>query len=277
MPRSSTRARACQARLALVIASLACTCAVHAQSSDTLLRSAIDAAERGDAVTLSPQHPAYGWVEYAGLRRHIDTLPVAQGQAFLARYNAQAVAGLFRETWLAALAKRQDWTAFRAAWSPSIESSALRCAELDARQRSGATDARWTQDALALWRASGGKPLPAECDAPFETPAARSALTPALRWERIDKAAGDWQPAVMRHAARGLPADELALANDYAAFFDAVNDRALHWPKTPRSRLIASQGLARLAKSTPIAAEQQLPKFAGALGFSDAERGRVLY
>src|SRR3546814_14271762 len=81
----------------------------------------------------------------------------------------------------------------------------------------------------------------------------------------------------MRAAARGLPADQFALANDYAAFFDAVHDRALQWPKTPRSRLIASHGLARLAKSTPAAAEKALPRFAQALGFTEEDRGRGLY
>lgn len=246
-------------------------------AQDEQARIAIAAAEIGlPAVPLPANHPLQGWLEYAGLRRNIDTLPVAQAQAFLARHDGQPVAGLFREDWLAALAKRGDWTAFRAAWSPAIESTALRCAELDARERTGAADARWVQDAQAIWRGNG-KSLPKECDTPFTALAARGGLAPALRWERIDKAAAEWQPAVMRGAARGLPADELALANDYAAFFDAVHTRALGWPKTPRSRLMASHGLARLAKSVPLAAETQLPKYADALGFTEEDRGRVLY
>src|SRR3546814_18969550 len=81
----------------------------------------------------------------------------------------------------------------------------------------------------------------------------------------------------MRAAARGLPADQFALANDYAAFFGAVHDRPLQWPKTPRSRLIASHGLARLAQSTPAAADNALPRFAQALGFTEQDRSRVLY
>src|SRR3546814_6847700 len=36
-------------------------------------------------------------------------------------------------------------------------------------------------------------------------------------------------------------------------------------------------GLARLAKSTPAAAENALPRFAQALGFTEEDRGRVLY
>jgi len=267
-------------RIVLAVASLACACGVQAQSSDAALRAAIQAAELGDAVTLSSQHPLYGWVEYASLRRNIDTLSNAQGQSFLSRYHGQPVAEAFREVWLAALSRRQDWPAFRAAWKPSPDNNlgkdyTLRCADLNARQATGAADATWTSDAQALWRT--GKALPDVCDAPFAILASQGGLPPALRWERIEKAAAEWQPAVMRSAARGLPADEFALANDYAAFLEAVHERALTWPKTPRSRLIASQGLARLAKSLPMSVDTQLPKYANALGFSEADRGRVLY
>ena len=249
-------------------------------SSPTPISAAITAAEGGqfDASQFPgiAGDPLYGWLEYAGLRRDIDTLSNTQAQAFLARYRGQAVAEAFRELWLAALSRREDWPAFRAAWSPAIKGAALRCAELNARQATGNSDAQWTSDAQAIWRSSG-KPLPSECDAPFAVLAAKGGLPPALRWERIDLAAGEWNAAEMRDAARGLPADELALANDYASFMDAVNERALGWPKTQRSRWIASQALARLGKSVPATAELQLPKYAQALGFSDAERGRVLY
>jgi soluble lytic murein transglycosylase len=262
---------------------LAFVSTARAQSADPQreqVRAALQAAERGqlDAATSATlaKHPLYGWIEYASLKRDIDTLPVAQGQAFLSRYRGQAVAEAFRELWLAALSRRQDWPSFRAAWSDSIKDNALRCAELDARQATGAADAKWITDAQAMWR-STGKPLPSSCDSPFAILAAKGGLSPALRWERIEKAAAEWQPGVMRAAARGLPTDELALANDYAAFLEAVHERALTWPKTPRSRFIASQGLARLGKSVPLAAEAQLDKYANALGFTEEDRGRVLY
>ena len=256
---------------------------VLAQTADpqrAQVRAAIEAAERGDfdaaQYAVLARHPLYGWIEYAALRRDIDTLSNAQAQAFLARYRGQAVTEAFREIWLAALSRRQDWPAFRAAWSASIDSETLRCAELDARQATGTDDAQWVGDAQALWR-STGKPLPSTCDAPFALLAAKGGLPPTLRWERIEKAAAEWQPAVMRSAARGLPSDDFALANDYAAFFEAVHERALRWPKTERSRRIASHGLARLAKSVPMAAEAQLEKYANALGFTAEDRNRVLY
>jgi soluble lytic murein transglycosylase len=90
---------------------------------------------------------------------------------------------------------------FRSAWSFSVKNTALRCAELNARQALGVTDAAWTADAQALWRSSG-KSLPDQCDAPMAILASKGGLEPALRWERIEKAAAEGQPAVMRAAAR---------------------------------------------------------------------------
>src|SRR5690606_17189414 len=198
----------------------------QAQSADAPLRDAIAAAERGQPSQLQG-HPAQAWVEFAALRRNVDTLATAQAQGFLSRHQGKPVAEAFREAWLRALIKRQDWAGYRAAWSPSIKSVALRCAELDARQRTGAADAQWRSDAQAIWRSSG-KSLPGECDAPFAALAAGGGLGDELRWERIELAASEWEPGVMRAAARGLPADQLALANDYAAFVDAPHERALN-------------------------------------------------
>jgi Soluble lytic murein transglycosylase and related regulatory proteins (some contain LysM/invasin domains) len=245
------------------------------RDDDAALRAALEAAERGQPVELK-DHPAQAWVEYAALRRNLDTLPQAQARAFLERNAGTAVAAAFREAWLRALARRRDWAGFRAAWSPEVTATDLRCSELEARLRAGAADAQWVRDVQAMWRSSG-RSLPNECDAPFAALAERGGLTDELRWERIELAAAEWQPGVMRAAARGLPAQQRALAEDYAAFLDRPHDRALAWPKTARSRLVASHGLAKHAKDDPLSAEALLPKFAGALGFTGEDRGRVLY
>ena len=251
----------------------------QAQTDPTTLaraRTAITAAEAGTPPPPVAGDPLAGWTEYAALRPRLATLSDDEGLDFLRRHRGQAVGEVFREGWLAALAGREDWPTFRAAWSPEVRDVALRCHDLNARQALGQVDEAWTKEAQGLWR-SAAKSLPGACDAPMAILASRGGLTPALRWERIDKAAAEWQTGVMRSAARGLPADEFALANDYAAFIDAVHDRALTWPRTPRSRAMASHGLARLAKSLPSSVDTTLPKFADALGLSEAERGRALY
>ena len=254
----------------------------EAQSLDAQrpqIRAALQAAESGGS-TVSPsaalsRHPLYGWVEFAALRRDPDAISTAQAQAFLKRYEGQAVAESFRALWLPALARRQDWPTFLSAWKPS-SSTALQCAELNARQATGRTDAQWTQQAQDIWR-KGAKSLPDGCEPVFALLSSQGGLTPALRWERIDAAATERQTSVMRSAARGLPADEATLANDYAAFIDGVHPRALNWPKTERSRRMAAHGLARLAEKDPDAAERQLSQYADALGMTETDRGQVLY
>jgi soluble lytic murein transglycosylase len=255
---------------------------VQAQNLDAKrpqIRAALEAAERGQFNAAQypglNTHPLYGWVELADLKRNIDTLSTAQAQSFLKRYDGQAVADSLRSAWLPALARRQDWPTFLDAWKPT-SNVALQCAELNARQAMGKADAKWIADAQAMWRSSG-KSLPDGCDPVFAVLDSKGALSPALRWERIDLAVAEQQAAVIRNIARGLPAADAALANDYAAFLDSVHPRALNWPKTERSRNVAMQGLMRLAKSAPAAAELQLPQYANALGMDERQRGKVLY
>jgi soluble lytic murein transglycosylase len=266
---------------AIAIAPVPAFAAERAQSPQLAQAArAIEAAERGEldvaqAAALAA-NPLQGWIEYAALKRRLDVLPVAEADAFLARHRGEAVAGAFRADWLAALARRKDWSAYRAAWSPAIESTALRCYELQARLQTGAADARWTSDAQAVWTGSG-KSLPDSCDPVFAALQERAGLTPALRWQRFDKAVAEGNVPVMRVAAKGLPGEQQALAEGYAAFMDAPSDAALQWPKTDRSRQVASLGLAKLAKDDPDRAEALLPGIATALGFTEADRGRVLY
>ncbi len=81
----------------------------------------------------------------------------------------------------------------------------------------------------------------------------------------------------MRAIAKGLAGDDAALASRYAAYVDAPDESATQWPKTPRSRLVASAALAKLAKSSPDRAETLLRGIADAMDLDDAQRGVVLY
>ena len=100
-------------------------------------RAALDAAERGAAdVPLPPGHPLAAWVEYARLRKGLDTLSGDAAQNFLNRYRGQAAAETFRDQWLTVLAKREDWPGFRAAWSASPYTIPARAASTTTRSRS---------------------------------------------------------------------------------------------------------------------------------------------
>lgn len=254
-----------------------CIATAQPQPDDDAAKRALANAEIGlPAVPLRADHPLAGWVEYATLRRGIASVTTAQAQAFLQRQGDTPAGALFREAWIAELAKRQDWAGVAAAWTPAVKSTALRCNALDARARTGTTDAAWTKDVQQLWR-EASKTLPDACNPVFDALARNGGLDDALRWQRFDAAAAEQQTSAMRAAARGLPATDAAIAADYAAFIDAPHARASNWPKTDRSRLVASVGLAKLAKADPAAAESRLPALAQALAFTEADRGRVLY
>lgn len=246
---------------------------------DSALRAAFDAADRSklDDLALAGfrSQPLSGWLEYAALRRRLDALPIERGNAFLAAHLGEPVAEAFRNEWLAALAKRNAWSAFLAQWNPAINDAMLRCLRLQALMAVNRTDAAWTLEAQSIWRSSG-KSLPSQCDPPFAILTAQGGLTDALRWERFDLATNAAQTGVMRAIARGLPAAEAAQATAWAAYIDAPGAAVASWPKTARSRLVAAAALEKFARKNPGGAEALLPSIASTLQFTDADRGRVL-
>ncbi|HHW4678254.1 MAG TPA: transglycosylase SLT domain-containing protein [Xylella sp.] len=268
-------------RFATVLALGIAGCA-RAQNGDQQLqavRDAIIAAENGrldpsQEAALS-RHPLYGWIEYANLRHNIDTVSNTQAQNFLSRYADQAVGQAFRSAWLPVVVRRKDWATLLENWKPTHTIS-LRCAQLEARHRLGKADAQWTKEVQALWR-DAGKPLPDACNSVFDLLSAQGGLDNALRWARIEAAADAQQPEVMRATARGLPATDQTLANDYAAFVEAPHRPAVNWPKTERSQRIIIDGLSRLARNDPSAVERSLPTYANALDLNEAQRNQVLY
>ncbi len=256
--------------------------AVDADQNNTgqlgLVRNALIQADAGQLDPASLRRvatdPLVPWIEYASLRRKLTTTDPGDVRGFLDRYNGQVAANLLREAWLQELARRNDWKNFRAFYVASAN-SALRCADLVARLDTGEPDAAWFDDALALWQS--GDALPANCDSAFALLAARGKLTPELRWKRIDAAAEGGNTGVMRQAARGLPPEQAAQANAYAAFIESPNDAAVTWPKTGRSQHIVAIGLSRSARRDPDAANARLARLAPALQLGETDRGRVLY
>ena len=248
-----------------------------------LVREALTQAEAGRLDAASARSladdPLAPWIEYATLHRTLTTATTGEVRGFLDRYAGQVAATLLREAWLQELARRRDWKNFRASYVAG-SNVALRCANLIARLDAGEPDADgraagWFDDALTLWKT--GDALSADCDTAFALLDTRGKLTQELRWKRIDAAAEDADTGVMRNAARGLPLDQAAQANAYAAFIESPNDSALAWPKTARSRHIAAIGLTRIAKRDPGAVEARLARLSTALQMGETDRGRVLY
>jgi soluble lytic murein transglycosylase len=251
-----------------------------AAASRNELRSALDAAERGqwsaDDAARYARHPLSPWLEASALRADLDQAQPATVQAVLDRLGSPAATRWLREAWLKELLQRRDWPAFGRAYQGS-DDALLRCADLEARRQGGRDRSEdWTADARALWLS--GDPLPDLCDASFAALAARGQLDEGLRWQRIDLAATQGQSGLIRHIGKGLSPSDAALAQSYAAYLEAPGEAIPPtWPNTVRSRDIASAALARLGKRDPDRVERLLPLVAERLGFDERQRGRVLY
>jgi len=243
------------------------------------IEQALSEASRGGPGGLPgglADHPLARWVAFAGLSRDLERSDESQVVGFIARHRDEAVGAEMRRLWLASRSRRNDHAGFLRAWDDSITDKALRCAWLEARHHLDQVDADWTREAQSIWLSSG-RSLPDACDPVFDALGARGGLPDELRWQRLDMAAEKWEPGVMRSVARGFSGADRSLAEDYADFIAAPHARALQWPRTDRSRWVASHGLARLGKDDPDRAEAMLPQYAQALGFTEADRGRVLF
>jgi soluble lytic murein transglycosylase len=243
------------------------------------LRAAFAAADRG---TLSPdvaaafsRDPLYPWLQATMLRSQITSAVPAQVQPLLERYDGQPAAEWLRSAWLAELARRQDWANFRRAYRSS-EDKTLRCADLAARLDAGATDEQWVQDARDLWLT--GTSLADDCDPPFARMMAMGKLDQSWIWQRIDLAVAEKQTGVIRYLAKYLTPDDARLAQSYAAYIEAPTAAIPSpWPRTARSRAVATVALSRLAKRDPDVAEGLLPTIAFALKLDAEQRGQVLH
>jgi len=219
-------------------------------------------------------HPLLPWVEATQLRRKLAATPTRDVRAALARHEGLAAGDWLRTSWLYHLAANKRWADFLADYQPS-DSLDLRCAHLAARQATGATDAAWIADGKALWLTA--ESLPSACDTPFASLQALGQIDKDLRWQRIELALLAGQTGLARFLARDLPPAEAARANDYADFIEKPHARAGQWPKDERSRAVAAEGLARLARTSPDAAEAQLATLDKALDLGETQRGKVLY
>jgi soluble lytic murein transglycosylase len=243
------------------------------------LQAAFDAADRGtlpaEVAAQFASDPVYPWLQATALRTEIATATPAQVEPLLAKYDGHPVAAWLRNTWLTELARRIDWRDFRSAYRDS-DDKALRCADLAARLDAGATDDKWVQDARALWLT--GTSLADNCDAPFAQMMAMGKLDEGWRWQRIDLAVTEKQTGVIRYLAKTLEHDDARLALSYAAYIDAPTTTIpVVWPRTARSRDVATVALSRLARRDPDIAASMLPAVASTLHLDSDERGRVLH
>jgi soluble lytic murein transglycosylase len=242
------------------------------------LRAAFIAADSGQ---LSLEQAArwsgdrlYPWLQASVLKRQLATADSARVQGVLDSIGEQPAGRWLRTLWLQELARREDWTAYRAAWRDS-EDTSLRCNQLRARLAAGAPDADWIAEAQKLWLVP--ESLPTACDAPMATLAELGKLDEGLRWQRIDLAIPAGEAGLVRFVGKGLGADAARRTDAYAAFLAAPTAGAWNaWPQDERSRAVIAAGLKKLARRDPDRAQALLSAVPGDR-LDATRRGAVAY
>lgn len=274
-------------KIIITIFAIACSFNNMAQASEwTSQRGSIEAAltasEREELGVLDrnslSEHPLFSWLEVLSFKKRLNAKLIHDNdrkdiEATIQRYPSMAAGDWLRNAYLNYLSSQKDWTTFSRFYRGSDDTD-LQCGDLNARMAQNKIDDAWIADTQKIWLS--GKSLPNSCDLPFQRLGQLNKLDSALRWQRIDLAAAQNQTALMRALATPLSADEALLARSYADFIDSPHARYAGWPRSLRSRQIAVQGLVRLAKRSPDAAEAQLPAITTTLGLQESERGRVL-
>jgi soluble lytic murein transglycosylase len=243
---------------ALVLALLACQFAC-AQDTERRagLRAAFIAADSGQLSLEQAQRWSgdrlYPWLQATVLKKQVATVEAARVQPVLDSMGEQPAGRWLRSFWLAELARREDWPAFRAAWRDTDDEK-LRCANLQARLAAGAPDAAWVADAQKLYLSPDS--LPTLCDAPMAKLFELGKLDEGLRWQRIDLAIPEGEAGVVRYVGKGLGPASAARTESYAAYMAAPTPNGwAGWPQDERSRAVIAVGLQKLAKRDPDRAQ----------------------
>jgi peptidoglycan lytic transglycosylase len=220
-------------------------------------------------------YPLYPYLESTVLRRGIAKAFRADVEHFLARWPGSLPESDVRDAYLRELARRGDWSTFRAFWKGSRDRD-LQCSALAARIAAGEKLA-YAPDLEPLW--TNARTLPNACDSVLASAHANGVLTDAQVWERVLAAAGAGNEDSAAAAAALLAGSDREAANRIVAAVRnpaATLAKADQWPDEPRARDAIAYGLARYARRDSASAETLWAKLGDKYKWDDAQKNRVL-
>lgn len=222
-------------------------------------------------------YPLYPYLQAASLQHDIRQTDLAAVQAYLKQYPDMLPADNLRRSFLRELARRKDWTDFRALYQPGMGDS-LSCDALQAKLADG-TPLDFDRDLATLWAKSS---LPNACDPVLDAAHDQGLLTTARLWTRIDTATDAGRAGTIASLARWLPPDDaataqqlaLALRDPAAALADALTAPGT-WQDGVRQRKAATIALTQRARRQSASADAAWQKLQSHFHFSTAQRDRI--
>ncbi len=220
-------------------------------------------------------YPLYPYLEAAVLRHGMAKASRTDVEHFLARWPGTLPESDVRDAYLRELARRGEWSTFRAFWKTSRDRD-LQCDALAARIAAG-EKLDYVADIEPLW--SNPRTLPGACDGVLANARTIGTLTDARVWARLLDAASSGNEDSAAAAAAMLTGPDREGADRIVA---AVRNPAVtlakadQWPDTPRNRDAIAYGLARYARRDSASAETLWAKLGDKFKWDDAQKNRVL-
>ncbi len=190
----------------------------------------------------------YPYLEYEDFRYRRAVVDVQDMAVFLESHQDWAFTAGLKTAWLRTLGERGKWDALLTYADGSADTE-VQCYLAQARIQRGQTEGL-VPVARSLWAV--GKSQPDACDPVFTWLRKQGGITPALAWERIERAMEARQPRLTLYLARYLDEEGRVWADrwyqqDRGGYRQL--DRARNWPDQEKSRDITAYGLQRLARS----------------------------
>lgn len=257
--------------LFLLFSLLTLPAAVNAAPGDELFLAARDAARVGDRVRLERSvrelqgHELASYVEYwqlqAELKNDVDAAAI---RSFLERNGGAYIAEKLRGEWLKQLGMKQQWAEFDAEYPALAQpDQELSCYALQSRRAKG--DAGVLDEAMPLWLTLVEPPE--SCTPVLEALILEKRVLADGVWARIRRQVEAGKLAGARYSMNYLPQSQTPDARTA----QAVTESPMPWlAKTNLSgsrmhRELAALAVARIARSDPRMAAEQLERLDGRL------------
>ena len=212
------------------------------------------AAARGDqtgtldAIAALSDYPLTPYLEFELLRQRVDRVPELVMAQFLARHRDWSFAAGLESAWLRSLARRGEYAALNRHGRASTNAE-VQCHLARADLAEGRSDGL-AERVEALWLV--GRSQESACDPVFAWWRRQGMPGAELAWRRFHLSLNAGEISLARYLRRYLDQDQrhwadLWLAMD-ARLYPTLRD-ARQWNDHPQARLIAQQGIQRLARS----------------------------
>jgi soluble lytic murein transglycosylase len=219
-------------------------------------------------------YPLAVYLDYYWLRRTVDDVSAEAARAFLDKSAETPLLNRFLSAYLREAGKSRRWQDFLTVKPDEPSSVYLKCYYFRAQLARGERALAW-DGASRLW--VHGESRPEECDPLFGAWLSAGQLNDDIVWTRLLNAFEARQPSLLNYVAKKSSPDLRPWADKLLAVYrDPATLRQQSLPsRHPRSRDIASYGLAYLARYSPPKALSYWTDLQQDMAFSSEQVRRV--